>query len=344
MNPPVLHDWSELRKISFNNRSIALFLSNGFSIRYDPNLGYVNLFKNFQEKQTPENQTIFDIPKTSDFEEILDFLEKAKALNSILQEDTLKIQWYIDSLKDGLIQTINSFHPEYRNLSTPRMVWDYTRLKEYDALFTINYDLILYYLIQKANEDTIGPDLPYGKFMDNFSDQNDGELYFHEDYYDQTNVFHLHGSLHLFEEGYNVYKRSNTGLGETLLWNLQNEIRAGNFPLFVSEGNSEAKESRIGKTDYLRYCFEQLKSIPMPILIYGSGWKDSSDGHIYKAIFTNHLRPVIIAIRESNTALDQHNRIETVTKIASKHNFDLSNIHFVKASSVFKDKLSLQSN
>lgn len=341
MNPPDLQAWSELRKSKFKSSNIALFISNGFSIRYDPNFGYSNLFKNFLHIQSTENQAIYNIPNTSDFEEILDFLEKSIKLNSLLNLDTTAIQLYITTLKDGLIQTINSFHPEYGKLSIPRMVFDTNRLKEYDAIFTINYDLILYYLIQKVNVQTISAVFPYGKFMDNFSTEAGAGLYFNEDCYEQTNIFHLHGSLHLFEEDYNVYKRSNAGMGESLLWNLQNEIRNGNFPLFVSEGNSEAKERRIVKSDYLRYCLERLKYIDMPMLIYGSGWKDNSDGHIYKALFSNRTRPVIVAIRETNSSHDQNKKVATVYEIANKYKFEMSNLYFVKAGSVFMDKIIL---
>lgn len=52
------------------------------------------------------------------------------------------------------------------------------------------------------------------------------------------------------------------------------------FPLFISEGSSDWKLSRIKRNDYLRFCYEKLGRIEGGLVVLGHSLHKDYDQHI----------------------------------------------------------------
>lgn len=78
----ILHDWSNLTSNNFKGQSFNLLLGNGFSRRYSDRFAYDSLFDEFLKSCDSRKVEAFKVLGTNNFEDILDFLSKANALNS----------------------------------------------------------------------------------------------------------------------------------------------------------------------------------------------------------------------------------------------------------------------
>jgi hypothetical protein len=151
-------------------------------------------------------------------------------------------------------------------------------------VFSLNYDLLLYWAMMAANDAADG-----NLFKDCFK----GDGHFEPDYEylrrphknlaTATLVFYPHGNLSLATDMWGTETKithTSDGLlnAITASWSL-----GGSTPLFVSEGDSEKKIRSIGRNFYLNQVYSELCAHRNSVLVYGWGF-GRQDSHILSAL------------------------------------------------------------
>ena len=95
-------------------------------------------------------------------------------------------------------------------------------------------------------------------------------------------VFHLHGTLPLFDTGTEVIKEQYTDEGY-LLENVNKRIAKGQYPIFVAAGNAAQKLAQIRSSRYLAHCYDRLSQMDGSLVTFGFAFGDSDD-HIIAAL------------------------------------------------------------
>jgi len=293
-----------------------LLLGNGFSMAYNKDrFSFTSLFQSAVDKGLIDNQSpmyeIFKDFETTDFEEIIKNLEISikvfHAYNILKDEDARMIYTDAMKLKEHLVDIITNNHPEkITEISDEEFMNSANFIKNYDSIYTLNYDLLLYWTTIKL--DTFFEDKQIRnkrlEIKDGFYDPDKGHTdyvtYANNNFINKANIFYLHGALHIFDKKdkiiKNTYKRTDRILREQTLENLDNEI----YPIFVSEGTSSQKKSKILHNAYLNHCYRSLRSIGARkkedcLIIFGTMLK-TNDEHIQNAIIENNVKKIYIGI------------------------------------------------
>jgi hypothetical protein len=145
---------------------------------------------------------------------------------------------------------------------------------EQGAVFTLNYDLLLYWASIRAIKTMT--DL----YRDGFSTLNStGNGWIWADK-DNTNIFYCHGALNLYSANSRCFKTSHDQL---CFLPIKEKLERGYNPLYVSANTSEKKLERIEKSNYLSSCLRALKSISGILVVIGFSASEN-DKHILNAI------------------------------------------------------------
>lgn len=264
----------------------ALLVGNGFSIDY---FNYKTLLEEAGLEDGSPIKTLFDGLDTVDFEAVIRALEDAIVVERAYGNDDHARELETDAqvVREALVTAVNATHPAHRD----ELVFKYESatafLKHFDSVFSLNYDLLLYW---------VSFEVP--KLYDGFAlgkKHRDGRFQgpFQEAAYCQ--IFNLHGGLHLFQDKIgDVYKALDHGSGVRAT--ITDEIgKHGNLPLYVAEGNWQAKLKKINSVEYLRHCYRRLKETTANVFVFGHS-ADQNDSHIYHAIFGSKAEHVWFGI------------------------------------------------
>lgn len=283
LNIEGIRQW-ELIKGDFKDSSILL--GNGFSINFSDTLIYKNLYDFFITKSSAESKKLFDAFETRNFEKVLESIEIANTVCSTLNINTTIFENFKKEVREGLIDSINTIHPRPISVNYDLVSKIAKQFKEFNQIFTTNYDLFLYYIILETK-----------KFGDHFfNSYSINYNYFGEpDQMKNNHIYFLHGALFLFEKGITTLKIRKPPDG-WLLNKITDEIAQNNYPLFISEGKSETKLKAIQSNSYLTYALNQLKKCTdKKLVIYGQSLSEQ-DEHIAK-IIDNSFEKIAISIR-----------------------------------------------
>jgi len=274
----------------------TLILGNGASIALSLRFTYDSLFEEAAAQAFFDDGIvqIFKALDTTNFEHVLDCLNTAVIVASANGQDEYagRLSENIDAIRKGLITTVRYIHPKFGD------VRDYlnrygAELQEYTTVYSFNYDLIVYWAMAERG---------FAGFRDGFSSNPfDMSAIFGfgaDDSKGRTTVYWPHGGLHLVDaqvtyekDGGPVHGRSAQKLtadGGALLAQFD-PSRAQ----FVSEGRGELKETRISRSDYLRWCLRQLGRDTRPLAIFGTDL--SVDTHVTEVIRQNP-RPIALSV------------------------------------------------
>ncbi|MEB3207063.1 MAG: DUF4917 family protein, partial [Vampirovibrionales bacterium] len=199
-------------------------------------------------------------------------------------------------LKDILVSTIAKKHPnrvsdvEDRHYSSCRQF-----ISKFSKVYTLNYDLLLYWSM--LHDD------PINKFKidDGFrhSDHRFGEKYRTFESPHSPTFFFLHGALHIFDAGSEVRKFTWVDTRTPLIEQIRSSIDQGMFPLFVSEGDSEEKMTKINHSSYLSKALRSFEAIcekkDGALFIFGHSL-DENDAHILKKIDDGKIATIFISL------------------------------------------------
>lgn len=275
-----------------NGFSIALFPDR---FRYGSLLGEADF------SRCPEARKAFDQLGTTDFEVVIKALRDAVALLPLYSTETdaaTRMREHAEALKELLIQAIAGRHPERPSDITEDQyracraflahfvgeTRDFRTRGGRDCrgnIYTLNYDLLLYWtLLHDEIVNSRVMDWNAGNPLASMIEQT--EPLEHDDGFrapeddpdaayvtweaeggaDSQNIHFLHGGLHLYDDGPELQKKcwERSG-GVPLVDQIRAALDVGKFPLFVSEGDSAGKLSRIRHSGYLQRSLKSFAGI-----------------------------------------------------------------------------------
>lgn len=269
--------------------SLTALLGNGFSIAQSGGqFGYANLLEYSGLEEGSQVRNVFRVLSTVDFEEVMHALEHAATIERAYGETQRAGQFQTDAdrVRELLIRAVRTVHPEV-HFEIPQDQVDRCTvfLRNFETIFTLNYDLLLYWVMLRSHIFADGFGL--GNVVDGFRTFNDGGT---------CSVNYVHGALHLFlgDRG-EAKKRILTG--STIIDDIASTIRnQKQLPIFVAEGTTIKKIRRINSVSYLKTCYDKLSSLIGTLLIFGHSASDN-DIHIYDAIFRSlELKRILFCV------------------------------------------------
>lgn len=281
-----LVEWDELSAQDW----MSLLIGNGFSINIWEKFGYGTLYdlaKNgdVDSPLSDKEVALFDHLGSSNFEDVLRILYHAKIVDEQLgnpQEADIN-DLYVNT-KNALASAVNYAHIPPNNISATEIN---NQLRPYKNVFSTNYDLIPYWSIMDS--DTC-------RFKDYFwGDGSCFDISNTDVPANRTKIHYLHGAIHLVELS-NGKTKKLTANGLERLSDLFDLDHPEQFPLFISEGSSEWKLSRIKRNDYLRFCYEKLGKINGGLVVLGHSLHKDYDQHIIDTINDSDTSRVAIGV------------------------------------------------
>jgi hypothetical protein len=281
----------------------VILLGNGFSRSFDDEtFAYPNLLDaaKFDHRVT----SVFEKIGTTDFELVMRRLRQARAIAAIYglsKASKDEILGDVNKVRSGLIRAIRSHHPtgadqvdddEYANCAA--------FLRKFSAVFTLNYDLLLYWVILEHlslqfTDGFGGSPLEWGR--------------------NPQNTHYLHGALHLFVDDDDVVHKLRYREGPTIMAQLRDALAAGRTPLFVSEGTSKQKLRQIRLFPYLSHCYRKLATNTRPLTIYGFRF-GAQDKHIVSAIAKSSTPSLEVVLYSGSSPSNQQTIKDRARRLA----------------------------
>jgi len=278
-----VRQWPELRK---EFEGAELVLGNGFSIKLAAQFSYSSLFEKFLTRCDPAARKLFAGLDTTNFEEIQRLLLDAKRVAELLDSPLAGIDGHVNSLREGLINVIHDSHPRAAEIDKDRLQEISKDLDVFGDIFTTNYDLFLYHIIMicKDRGEKDPGVRPYNDYFWNRVSGKFLEFMGFQNYKHYKHAYFLHGALFIFP-GPPLGRELKLRRGDDweLLDAIDDLIRAGDLPLFVTEGTARQKMRAITQSAYLRFAMDKLGKARESLLIYGCALGDP-DRHVVNAL------------------------------------------------------------
>ncbi|VXC97716.1 conserved hypothetical protein [Pseudomonas sp. 8Z] len=289
----------------------SIILGNGFGISYDIAAGE----DNFNWSTLLD---LCDIEEGSRIHSLLsecyyDFELAHQKINNAIEviklyepESTLaqELEKQIQLLREQLVIAVSNSHPSAltTNCNPPEAEKRKKRIEKcrgflsnFQNVFSLNYDLLLYWVRCFENIYLGG---------DSF-DKLDEELVFVPD--EDANFFFPHGALFLYRDGVGATK-SRSSKDNPILARLENNIRNGIFPMCISEGTGAQKLEAIKNNYYLHFSYNRIKECKGSIFTFGCSFLDSKDDHIIQAMLLSPAEKIIVG--EFNPSKKNYHRLE----------------------------------
>lgn len=294
-------DFGDAIAASAHNAKRHLLLGNGFSIALKPDIfSYGSLLDNAKFKTAPDVPQLFQELQTNDFEVVICHLQDTATVVRVyrprLQKLIAKLLADSEAIKDALVNAVAQRHP-----SRPYDITDgqYAAcrifLHNFNSIFTLNYDVLLYWALMHADVDDLNfnaddgfrhpeedPDQPWVTWQQGRS----------------ATVSYLHGALHLFDAGSEIRKYTWSKTDVPIVDQIREALNYNAFPIFVAEGNSETKLNRIMHSAYLHKAtrsFEGCCKGKNAIFIYGHSLAENDD-HILKYVASGTASDLFVSL------------------------------------------------
>lgn len=286
-----LIDFSEALEQSGEKGKKNLLLGNGFSVKY---FNYNNLLEECE--LDAKTRRLFDNLQTVDFEQVVKALDDAALVAAAFGHNDVSEEYHdqADIVRSALVDTIRATHPENKFEIEDEIPTCAEFLSKFSKIFTLNYDLLLYWvrLVGKLN------------FSDGFGKGKEFMGYrgpFREDAY--CCVYNLHGGLHLFPTTDGQLEKRIAG-DDGIVAALNHSVAVQKrMPLYVAEGTSSAKMAKINSDAYLRHCYEQLSKVSGSVFVFGHS-ANQNDEHIYKALFGSEMEMMYFCVYTPDADID----------------------------------------
>jgi hypothetical protein len=287
--------YDEALKDSGEKRS--LLIGNGFSIaQAGGQFSYSTLLEKSGLQQGDSVRNLFDSLGTVDFELVMRALQDAAKVETAYGAPDRATLFGNDAeaVREALIHAVRQVHPGI-SFDIPQEQRDQCGafLRNFANVFTVNYDLLLYWVILKMGGYTFTDGFGLGQTVGGFRTFSENG---------DCNTYYLHGALHLFlGSKRETLKRIVTS--GTIISDISDTIRSRQeLPLFVSEGTALQKMARINSVPYLRYCYDQLKYLTDTLFIFGHSIAEN-DFHLYDAIFESDVKKLFICVHRPDDNL-----------------------------------------
>lgn len=284
-----------------------LLLGNGFSIACRPNIfTYNSLFEEANFDAAPELEELFERLDSRDFELVIRTLNNAEKVLEVYEprgQILMDVREHQFALRELLISTISQTHPpnpsditeeEYR--SCREFLTHFLGPDTQGKVFSVNYDLLLYWtILHKLKE---APALKC-RMTDGFGLTDRKLFWTGTQSSTRACIFYPHGALHLFDTGTSVTKLSPRRDGGAIVDQCREYLANGDYPLFVAEGTSLQKLTKIAHNPFLFHAAEELgisgQEVDSCFFIYGHSL-DQNDDHLLKAISKGKCAAIYISL------------------------------------------------
>lgn len=312
-----------------------LLLGNGFSIACRADIfHYGSLFAQADFSQVPEVSAVFDALQTQDFEQAIRSLENAARIlpSYVAHGDAAaaKMLEHAEALKEILLQTIAGNHPHIPSEIPDDQFWACRRFlshflagRKTGSVFTLNYDLLLYWTLMHDDMPFDNPiDLAINDGFGNDEDEPDADyvVWQGETNAHSASVMFLHGALHLFDSGKELQKYTWVRKGVPLIEQARSSIARDAYPLFVAEGTSAQKKSKIRHNAYLYQGFKQFTANVQQgqhcMFVYGHSLAENDD-HILKRIGKGRFKKLYVGIYGDPLTADNQRIMNRAQELAA---------------------------
>lgn len=315
-----------------------VLLGNGFSIACRADIfNYKALFcrADFSEL-SPKVPEAFAVLGTTDFEIVMEALKSAATLLRLYKDQKMDLSEQLlsdaEGLREVLVHAIADGHPEKPyDIRNDEVLSCREFLANFDNIYTLNYDLLLYWAIMNEQEN-----ISEKTYDDGFRMPNTGM----EDYVawniektNKQNVFYMHGALHIFDAGDELKKFTWKHTGVSLIEQIRAALVANMYPMIVAEGTSKQKLAKINHSNYLSRAYRSFSNIKNSLFIFGHSFAESDD-HILGLIPNGSIKDLFVSIFGDPSSDVNREIIEKATALASKRTGRQAlNVHFYDASS-----------
>lgn len=323
-----------------NSGNKHLLLGNGFSIACKPDIfQYLRLFEQADfTKFSPTVKKAFDAINTRDFEKVIRVLKETSKLLSVYPsappELINQIGQDAECLKELLIDTLAGNHPEFpANIVDEQYEACCEFLSHFDGkIYTLNYDLLLYWAIMKYKSLGHRPQRDDG-FRKPEDNPDSDYVVWEPQHSNKQNIFYLHGALHIFDSGTEIQKYTWVNTQIRLIEQIRDALKRDYYPLFVSEGTSQEKIEKIKHSDYLAKGYRSFSNIGGNLFIYGHSLAEN-DEHFLNLIETQKLDSIYISIFEDPEKASNQDIIQRALRMPENRKRKKPlNVYFFDASS-----------
>jgi hypothetical protein len=279
-----------------------LLLGNGFSIALKPDIfTYGSLYENADFSKAPHVTKLFDALKTQDFEIVIKHLQDAATVVEVYRPSAVTLARNLRNdaaaIKDALVTAIAKRHPDRPyDVRPEQYAACRTFLSRFEHIFTLNYDVLLYWALMQSEVDNLQIDHDDG-FRHPEDDPNQPWVSWQQG--NQATVSYLHGALHLFDAGSEITKYTWSKTDKPIVEQIRSALDEEKYPLFVSEGSSASKKVRILHSGYLHKAHRSFEACCGPagnaIVIYGHSLADNDD-HVLRAIAKGNAGYMLVSI------------------------------------------------
>jgi hypothetical protein len=270
----------------------GLLIGNGFSQNIWNKFAYKSLFDVAKSSNdgllhplVNTELAVFSALQTTNFEQVLSTLGQATLVNSIFGLEAQTIQDSYERIKQALIEAVHHIHVPWESCE-PALQEISDNLATYDAIYSTNYDLVVYWAMMQDSS----------KFTDYFFNGTSFDLGNTEVWGKVTKVLFVHGGLHLSKVRNGTVKRKAGGLNLLDSFGMPLEHYGETVPLFVSEGTSDEKLQSIYANDYLSFAYGALGHHQGPLMIIGHSLDPTYDRHLLNAIRNSQTKEFGITI------------------------------------------------
>lgn len=259
-----------------------VLLGNGFSrALFNDIFAYEALFLRADfAALDPKVREAFGALGTMDFEVVMKSLRNAGELVNLYQPEQAglveRFRRDAIALREVLAQTVADNHPA-RPSDVPTAAYSACRtfLSHFEKVYTLNYDLLLYWTMMRSE---VPPSIPDPD--DGFRQPEDGPAEYvnwnpSESKYQR--IFYLHGALHLFDAGAILKKMTWVNTGLALIDQVRAALAQNYYPLVVSEGTTDEKKDRIFHSGYLTRGYRSFADIAGALFTFGFAMSENDD-------------------------------------------------------------------
>ena len=333
-----------------------LLLGNGFSIACRPDIfAYGSLFEEAKKTMSKELVAIFAAIRTQDFEEVIRALQHAAAIifayNQKLTRTMARMTGDADKLKTDLIKAVAGRHParpneisDKRYFACRKFLSNFVGENAAGKIHTMNYDLLLYWALMHNDEDsanliTLNHDDGFRKDQIEYNApyvewQGEGAAH-------GQNIHYLHGALHLFDAGHQLQKYTWVNTGKALVDQANEALKKNMFPVFVAEGSSRSKVTKIQHSAYLHHNFKSFAGICQTkpkhgtaLFVFGHSFA-TNDAHVLDQIGHGKIAHLFVSLHgdpSSKPNLDIRANVDRIAALRQR-TFSILNVDFFDAAS-----------
>lgn len=289
----------------------TLLLGNGFSIDWDPgSFHYRSLFDEASfDGLNVDQDALFGLLETHDFESVIgqlrssaDLLDLYGCTDADLADSMRKDA---QTVKLALSDAIAKRHPDASTrLSNSEAQHVAGFLRNFERVFTVNYDLLLYWAL---NSGQLGHQVPRQDGFEWLTADGGGLVWKRSAADRGQQVFYLHGALHYFVESDRRLHKLSYGDSGRLVSQVKERILNGSYPLIVTEGRTTEKVARIRGDSYLTYCHDRFADLAGNLFIHGMSLSPNDD-HILAALESkeSNVERLYVSIYDSDTSSATH--------------------------------------